>query len=265
MRSSIIPEGSGVTLYVAARDAARAIGELAAYDNENRPPPPTRARVLLGWPRIDWALAYWAVLLFFFAAERRHGFAIDWLGVGAARAGLMRDGEWWRAITALCLHVDVAHLMGNLVFGTVFSLLLARVTGPGVAWLAMIAAGAAGNVFNALLQSPQHGSIGASTAIFAGLGLLVALRLVWRADRSRFTVRDFVPMAGGVTLLLYLGFSGENTDIAGHVLGFVCGIAAGWVLSRWEHDWQADLALQLKCGGGAAAAIIGAWSIALLF
>ena len=57
---------------------------------------------------------------------------------GAAQAGLMLAGEWWRAVTALTLHVSSTHLLGNLVFGTVFFFLLAQMTGSGLAWLTML-------------------------------------------------------------------------------------------------------------------------------
>jgi hypothetical protein len=34
--------------------------------------------------------------------------------------GLIHSGEWWRTITALFLHANGAHLLNNLVFGTLF-------------------------------------------------------------------------------------------------------------------------------------------------
>ena len=146
MQSSIAPEGKFMALYVAHEDAARANDELAAYDSENRERPPGRDWLRPALPRVEVALVYWTVLLFFFAAGRHEAFSFDWIGEGAVQSGLMLKGEWWRAVTALCLHASGAHLLGNLVFGTVFLMLLAQVTGAGVAALAMITAGAAGNV-----------------------------------------------------------------------------------------------------------------------
>jgi len=264
IRSTIAMEGKLNTLYVADEDAARAHDELMAYDSENRQRPLQRDRLRTALPPIELALVYCAILLFFFAAERRDAFSLDWIGEGSAQAGLMLGGEWWRAVTALCLHVSAVHLLGNLIFGSVFLMLLAQVTGAGLAGLSMVAAGAAGNALNAFVHSPSHTSIGASTAIFAGLGLLAALRQVWRPDRSYFMLRNWAPLAGGVTLLLFLGFSGENTDILGHVMGFVSGIGAGWVLARWDRDWSADRGLQWKCAGVAGAVVTTAWVVAAL-
>jgi membrane associated rhomboid family serine protease len=259
IQSFIAPDGKFSTLYVAHEDAVRAKDELAAYDGENRQRPPERDLSRPALPRVEVAMTYWVVLLFFFAAGRREAFSFDWVGEGAAQAGLMLKGEWWRAVTALCLHESGAHLLGNLVFGTVFLMLLSQVTGAGVAALAMITAGAAGNVLCALARAPEYTSIGASTAIFAGIGLLAALRLARRQHFEFSVLRNWTPVAGALALLAFLGFSGENTDILAHVLGFASGIAAGLLLARWDRDWTVDPGLQWTCAGIAGAVVAFAW------
>ena len=263
MRSSIVREGNFLTLYVAPQDAERANDELAAYDGENRERPHEGDWSRAAFPPIEAAMVYWVVLLFFFAAGRHEAFSFDWIGKGAVQSGLMLKGEWWRAVTALCLHANGAHLLGNLLFGTVFLLLLAQVTGAGVAGLSMIFAGAVGNVLSALVQPPAYTSIGASTAIFASIGMLVALRQVRRRDHAISTRRKWTPLAGGFGLLIFLGLSGENTDILAHILGFGAGIVGGWLLAKWDRDWANDRRLQWKCAGTAAAAVVFAWAAAL--
>ena len=264
MQSLIAPEGKFMALYVTLEDAARANEELAAYDSENRQRPPERVWSRPPLPRVEVAMVYWTLLLFFFAAGRNEAFSFDWISAGAAQTGLMLQGEWWRAVTALCLHQSGAHLLGNLVFGTVFLMLLSQVTGAGVAALAMITAGAAGNVLSALVRAPEHTSIGASTAIFAGIGLLAALRLARRQHFEFSVLRNWTPVAGGLALLAFLGFSGENTDVLAHVLGFGSGIAAGLMLARWDRDWALDRELQWKCAAIAGAVVISAWVAAAL-
>ena len=264
IQSVITPEGKFTALYVAHEDVVRANDELAAYDSENRERPPERVWLRPPMPRVEVAMVYWVVLLFFFAAARHEAFSFDWLGAGAVQTGLMLKGEWWRAVTALSLHASGAHLLGNLVFGTVFLMLLSQVTGAGVAALAMITAGAAGNVLSALVRSPEHTSIGASTAIFAGIGLLAALRQARRQHFEFSALRNWTPVAGGLALLTFLGLSGENTDILAHVLGFASGIAAGLLLARWDRDWTVDRSLQWKCAGIAGAIVASAWVAAAL-
>lgn len=264
IQSLIAPEGKFMALFVAHEDAARANAELAAYDSENRLRPPERVLVRPPLPRVEVAMVYWTLLLFFFAVGRHEAFSFDWISAGAAQTGLMLNGEWWRAVTALCLHESGAHLLGNLVFGTVFLMLLSQVTGAGVAALAMIAAGTAGNVLSALVRVPEHTSIGASTAIFAGIGLLAAMRLARRQHFEFSVLRNWTPVAGGLALLAFLGFSGENTDVLAHVLGFGSGIAAGLLLARWDRDWTLDRGLQWTCAGIAGAVVVSAWVAAAL-
>ena len=70
IQSLIMPEGKFTALYVALEDAARANEELAAYDSENRQRPPGRVWSRPPLPRVEVAMLYWTVLLFFFAAGR---------------------------------------------------------------------------------------------------------------------------------------------------------------------------------------------------
>ena len=265
IRSVQLQDDAVITLFVAGHDVVAAGKELDAYDSEMRDRPARPKAARWTWPPIEVALAYWAVLLFFFAAQQRRALSVDWVAAGAAQAGMIIDGEWWRAVTALTLHVDASHLLGNLVFGSVFLLLLAQRTGAGAAWLFMIAAGAAGNVVNAVLQPAAHSSIGASTAIFAGLGLLTALRQGGARRAQGIGLRQWAPLAAGVTLLAFLGFSGERTDILAHVLGFAAGVGAGLGLARFPiQTWPADRAMQWTTGAIAGGVLAAAWLAAVM-
>ncbi len=51
--------------------------------------------------------------------------------------------------------------------------------------MTMIAAAAVANITGGFLAPADHASIGASTAIFAGIGLLTALRQDWTPARWR--------------------------------------------------------------------------------
>lgn len=259
MQSSILGDGDLFVVSVGYGDVDRATYELAAYDRENPDTAVRRDRPLPASPRIELAFGFWAVLLFFFAAARHEALSFDWLERGAAQTGLMLGGEWWRAVTALCLHASSVHLLGNLAFGTVFLLLLAQLAGGGVAALSMVAAGAVGNVLSALIQAPEHTSIGASTAIFAGLGTIVALRQATQQGHVVSKLRNWTPVGGGLALLAFLGFSGQNTDVVAHVTGFASGLVAGFVLSRWGRDWTSDRGVQLICGGTAGLMVVAAW------
>jgi rhomboid protease GluP len=252
-----------VALSVAPPDAARARQEVVSYGRENqrqsRSSHPTRA-LMKG---IESALAYGVVLLFLYGASRREAFSQDWWSAGAAQAGLIADGEWWRTLTALGLHADLQHLVSNLAFGSFLGLLLAQLLGPGLAWLAILLGGALGNALNALLHPAAHTAVGASTAIFAALGILAALTWRRRAGLWRHGLRRWLPLAAGVMLLAYLGFGGERTDIGGHVAGFAAGAALGVGLAYAGDRVPQGAGAQWIFGGAALALFALAWLLAL--
>ena len=252
-----------VALSVAPPDADRARQEVASYVRENqrqnRPSPPVRALV----DGLDSALVYAAVLLFLHGASRRETLALDWWSAGAAQAGLIAGGEWWRTLTALGLHGDLGHLVSNLAFGSLLALLLAQLLGAGLAWLAILLGGALGNALNALLHPPAHTAVGASTAIFAALGILSALAWRRRAPLWRHGLRRWLPLAAGFMLLAYMGFGGERTDVGGHVAGLAAGTSLGFALACAGERIPQGAGAQGVFGVAALALFALAWLLAL--
>jgi rhomboid protease GluP len=259
----LITTDRDVGLYVAASDVEQAVQELACYERENllsgqRPLPARPAR-----HAVDAALAYCAVLLFFFGAERRHALSVDWAAIGAAQAGLIRDGAWWRTFTALSLHADPLHLMSNMASGVIFGIFVAQLLGSGLAWLTILLAGALGNALNALVQWPEHTAVGASTGIFGALGILSGYMRRSRVVPWRGGLRRWAPLGGGVMLLVFLGFSGERTDIGAHVAGFAMGGVMGLILAPSADRLKNDPRVQWVSGTLTCGLFFLAWLLAL--
>ncbi len=175
-------------------------------------------------------------------------------------------------ITALTLHADAQHVLGNVISGSIFGAMISRRIGPGGALFAMLAAGALGNTANALYHLPEgHRSIGASTAVFAAVGLLAAVQLVLdvgrRRERHRFGLVDFLaPVVGGLALLGALG-SGRHSDLGAHGFGFLSGVVVGlavaWLIRR--QDARPSTTLQVVAALSAFAIIGGSWALAVLW
>jgi rhomboid protease GluP len=259
----LVARGDAILLFVAPADADRARQELAFYASENRPrpraSPPERA--LTGG--LDGTLAYAVILLFLHGASRRHTFGLDWWSAGAGQAGLIVDGEWWRAATALGLHADLGHLAGNLAFGGLLGLLLAQPLGVGLAWLAILLAGAAGNAVNAVLHPAAHTGVGASTAVFAALGLLAALNVRRRASVWGRGLRRWLPLGAAAMLLAYMGVGGERTDVGAHVAGLATGALFGLGLALAGDRLPKGAGAQRAYGGLALALLTLTWLLAL--
>jgi rhomboid protease GluP len=188
-------------------------------------------------------------------------FGVDWLTVGSLEAGAAN--EWWRAVTALTLHLDQEHLLGNLLFGIVAGIAAGRLLGPGVAWASIVGAGTLANYAEILVAPSSHRAVGASTAVFAALGLLAGL-----AWRQRLTLRErrwyrWAPLIAGVCLLTLLGAGNAHVDVLGHALGFLFGIGVGWVYARAEIPRSRGNLLQVAAGLGAVLWVVAAWLMAL--
>jgi membrane associated rhomboid family serine protease len=245
----------GAALIVHADDAARAEALLADYDAEER-----RARPAPAPPPPDYgftpaALLCAAALLAFHAVTGERAANSAWFLRGAGGAERIVHGEIWRAVTALTLHADFAHVAANAVFCGIFGTALCRAVGPGVGLAILLAAGAAGNFVNALFHGWAHSAVGASTAIFGGLGALGALQLA-RRRRAEPSWRAWAPLAAALALLAWLGTSPES-DVVAHLLGFAAGVALGGVASRL--DRPPPLAVQIALEILAAAVVVGSW------
>jgi len=261
--SDICVTPDGFALLVAARDAERAMAELDAYADENAPEPPPAEPLPDrggGWSGV---FAYAAVLIIVAYLRERHSFPTDWSQWGQTDAGLIRAGQWWRTVTALTLHVDGGHLIGNVFFGALFGLFVGKRFGAGLAWLSILVAGAMGNFLNAWVQPPEHTSIGASTAVFGALGMLTADALIWRRRTAAGPGQRWVPLVGGVVLLGYLGTGGIRTDVIAHVTGFLSGIGLGALYGRMGRRLNPSRPTQIALGSGACVIISGCWLLAL--
>jgi rhomboid protease GluP len=255
---------NGVALCVAPDEADSAREELDAYERENAPRREPARGMRTAFHGLPAAAFYAMVLLFFFGAERRDTLSIDWLAVGAAQSGQIRHGAWWLTVTALTLHLDHGHLLSNLVAGMVIGALTAQLLGQGLAWLAILLTGAVGNALNAVFQAPDHTAVGASTAIFAALGIVSGYTRQRRMASWRGGLRRLAPLAAGIMLLVHLGFGGERTDVGAHVAGFVVGAVTGWAIGRYSGEVPSGPFAQRVYGVFACCFLAFAWLVALI-
>ena len=140
--------------------------------------------------------------------------------------------------------------------------LLCRELGGGVGWLLTLGAAGLANAINVLIQGPGHLAIGASTAVFAALGLLSGLG----SAREKRWPAVLAPLGAGLALLAWLGSGGERTDVGAHLFGFAVGLAlslglrkAGSVNKQTMRQMPQGL-----CGLAALGLMGAAWILAVL-
>ncbi len=186
-----------------------------------------------------------------------------WFRNGSAVSdAIVRNHEVWRAVTALTLHVDAMHVAGNAIASLVFVSALGRWLGGGLAVLATLLAGIAGNLLTAYIYKTSHNVVGASTSTFGALGVLGGLQFVRRfrpRGVGRFR-RALLGIAAALGLLAMLGM-GERADVVAHATGTGFGVLFGALLGlRLKRPVRAlGQALALL---SALAIIAGAWLLA---
>lgn len=255
---------NGWFLVVADADAADAFAELAAYkaENEQRSAAPAGKTQLYGGAIVG-VVAYSLTIIAFHLFSGALAYGVDWLSVGRVHAGDVTGGQFWRVVTALTLHADVEHLGGNLVFGAVFGFMAGRTFGGGIAWLTIVVAGSFGNLLNAYAREANHSSIGASTAVFAALGLMVANALRPRLGTNESLLRRWSPLIGGIVLLGFIGVGGERTDVLAHVTGFFAGLIVGWLCSYAPHRFLDNATVQTIASIAGVVIVAAAWAIGI--
>lgn len=245
-------------LHATTEAVPRISQELEAYEREQAEmkPAPVETVALFhhapGWPTF---LLWASLLLLVFLLEGRFPALVE--GGASSNIGLITHHEWWRPFTALFLHADIPHLLGNLLSGLIFGTLVSRCVGSWLGWGLILVCGTLGNLITSLVTWPDpFTSIGASSAVFGALGMLAGLgcsnllknhvRLPW--------ARTAAPVLAGVILLGWLGGGAEggNTDVLGHVFGFGTGLATGFAIGHLSP------ATEGPSSGGSATAAHGA-------
>jgi rhomboid protease GluP len=250
----------GFELRVAAADLERAQQTLDAYDQETaRPERPAGLPAAEPYGRTWIGIAAAIALTLFFGFTGPSDGANPWSNLGSSAAERIFQGEVWRTVTALTLHVDPAHLLGNVLACLVFITFLGNRLGPGLAiWLTLLA-GAFGNLLTAAITRDHHVSIGASTATFGALGGLVGLRAT-RPVRLLSTLPVWTALAAGAALFGMLG-TGSGADVLAHLFGLLCGGLLGAAMALVgaplrNRSWQRVLAF------AATGAIALCWALA---
>jgi membrane associated rhomboid family serine protease len=262
---------AGFELHVPRHLERAARRELLEWRISNRHWPPKKA-VPLPEPRVQpypncglWSLVPPLVLFFFFVYTGPFDSKRPDHLVGCWSMAKIHAGEWWRCITSLTLHADEPHLLGNLVALWGFGFAVCRSVGIGVGWMSILLSGCLGNLISAMGESAEPKlAIGASTATFGALGILVIFQSLRNARRWRnfsvFQNRGWIPIVAGLLLLGFLG-TAPNADQVGHLWGFLSGLAIGALLFPIADKWL-PMWIQIPLAQLALLIPLFAWEIA---
>jgi membrane associated rhomboid family serine protease len=240
----------GWALIVAARDADAARETLDAYDQENTAETIGAHRASVAPVRgAAWVgVAVGLALIGFFAVTGPRADRSAWFERGSADAERIVAGEWWRTVTALTLHADAPHVVGNAVASAVLLGGVSYQLGPGVGLWLVLLAGIGGNALTAVVHGAHYDSVGASTAMFGAIGILAATPVMVRGRRPVARKR-WIVVAASLALLALLGAS-PDADLLAHFFGLLVGGALGVIAAQAR--WRPLRALRQWALAGAA-------------
>ncbi|MGB9914838.1 MAG: rhomboid family intramembrane serine protease [Candidatus Bathyarchaeales archaeon] len=136
-------------------------------------------------------------------------------------------GRAWTLATALFLHADPAHLVGNMLFLFVFGNTLEKELGAGKTLAAFFISGTLSFLLSVFFYSPETFLIGASAAIFT----LAAVAMLVKPLKFSFLFLMPIGLAALIYFIynvfaVYYGAEG-NIAYVSHVIGFLIGVPFG--------------------------------------
>ena len=208
---------------------------------------PSRRKPALRWAvpllfAVTWLAFLWSISR---PEEARNTLWLDW---GALSGGVSHPGDWWamlrdgsvlRLVTALFLHADWSHLLGNLVFLLIFGLPAERVLGPWRLLLLFVLGGAVSNLAALwAIGAPDQVVIGASGAVSVLIGSYLALfpgaklGVVLPLGLFLEFIRMPAPVLIGAWAILQVVFAWIGPAFgmvawSAHVAGFLFGVSYG--------------------------------------
>ncbi|MBS7634504.1 rhomboid family intramembrane serine protease [Candidatus Bathyarchaeota archaeon] len=159
----------------------------------------------------------------------------------------LRRGYFWVIITALFVHANPPHLVGNMLFLYAFGRTLEEEIGSTKTILAFFLGGALSFILSAFFYEIDVRMIGASAAIFTLMSITMAIKPL------KFSWLFLMPL--GLVAMIYLlyntfaitypGFGEAGVGYLGHVIGFLIGVSLGvsWSRGKWKRNILISIAM----------------------
>ena len=157
---------------------------------------------------------------------------LDWGGNYAP--AVVEEQQYYRLITSMFLHMDLEHLLNNMLLlfyiGKLLENLFGKLWYTILYFFSGIVAGLCSIVYNTHIgQAPL--CVGASGAVF-GLTGAMACFIIWKKGKiAQISKRQMLLM---VIFSLYGGFVETNVDNAAHIGGLLAGIIFVFVYSLFS-------------------------------
>jgi rhomboid protease GluP len=149
---------------------------------------------------------------------------------GAKYTPLILEGEWWRLLTPIVLHIGLIHLIMNTIALYYLGTAVERIYGNSRFLFIYLFAGFAGTTCS-FVFSPSL-SAGASGAIFGCFGALLFFGLKYKSLFFRTIGMNIISL---VAINLLFGILMPGIDNAGHIGGLIGGFLASSIVQLPKH------------------------------
>lgn len=154
-------------------------------------------------------------------------------GTWASYETVWNQGQWWRLVTSLLTHANLAHLLSNTPLFLIFGWYLRDFFGFAVFPGAALAIGVLSNAWTLWTYPPNTELLGASGMLYGMVALWLVLYVHFE---TKYTRSQRIFRAVGVSLLLLFPTSfQQTTSYTAHGAGFVLGLLVGVIATPLIH------------------------------
>lgn len=151
-------------------------------------------------------------------------------------------GRAWTLITALFLHSDLSHLLGNMIFLFVFGNTLEKEVHAQKTLAVFFLGGVLSFLLSVFFYDPSIPLIGASAAIFTLVSIVMLVKPL------KFSFLFLMPQ--GLVAIIYFLYNltavyygiGGNVAYISHIIGFSIGIPFG---IAWSKNWARNILITI--------------------
>ncbi|MCZ6752248.1 MAG: rhomboid family intramembrane serine protease [Acidobacteria bacterium] len=154
--------------------------------------------------------------------------------LAATSEGALKEHEYWRLMTAVAVHADMAHFFSNAIFLALFPYLLFGYFGFWV--FPILGLGLAGltNYLSLLTYPAEVSLLGASGLVYWMAGFWLSMYLL--VDRSLGLGKRVMRAVVIALLVLFPTTLQENVSYRTHAIGFGLGVVSAFVYFRRNRE-----------------------------
>ncbi|HEU5227075.1 MAG TPA: rhomboid family intramembrane serine protease [Ktedonobacteraceae bacterium] len=149
---------------------------------------------------------------------------------GAKDNALILQGQYWRFITPIFLHVNLLHVGLNMFNFLILGIFIERIFGHTRLLLIYLLTGVV-SIIASFYFAPQEVSVGASGAIFGLVGAYSIFVFTHRRAFRRGGIPAMLWIVIVVGINLSIGLFVPNVDNYAHVGGLISGCILGWLFT----------------------------------